>query len=528
MKIGTRLTLGFAVNLTFILIVGIFGLVEMYQVGKATDQLIDVDSVLSDHAQRAITDLNLMRRFEKDAFFNVGDGAKLGEYRKKWEGARDQAKGRLAEIRRLEQMPEDIPVVESIHRNLEGYAKGFDSVFGRIQSGGITGPVEANRAIGEFKEATHQAEKLLTDYAKKNDRDVASLRAEMAQSSLRARWIVATVLIISLLSMAVILTLLLRSIRRPLEAIQALVVDMGQGEGDLSRKLDYAGQDELGAICGGFNLFIDKLRDTVAKVAQTSSQLASAAQELSATSDQIGSTTRDISGSAERQRQAMEQSSAALEEVSASISQVKGSAQDAGRVAQDSLAVSAEGRKGAEASTRAMAAVEESSAKVGRITTVIAEIARQTNLLSLNAAIEAAKAGAQGKGFAVVAEEIRKLAERSGQAAKEINQLIQESGERVKAGAQAVQGVGQSLVGIEEGIRENADRVSSIALAMEEQAKASEDLVKAVATTTTLTEQNASATTQLASTIQEVGRTIDELARMAGQLQELTGRFKLA
>ena len=224
----------------------------------------------------------------------------------------------------------------------------------------------------------------------------------------------------------------------------------------------------------------------------------------------------------------MEQSSAALIEVTASIAQVRSTTEETGRAAQGYLGTSAKGREEAQACTLAMTAVETSSTKVGSVTKVIADIARQTNLLSLNAAIEAAKAGAHGKGFAVVAEEIRKLADRSGQAAKEINQLIQESTERVKDGSGAVQGVGLTLVALESCIKENADRVAGIAMAMEEQTKATEEVTKAVGTTVSLTEQNASAATELDSTIQEVSRTIADLAKMANDLQSITGRFKLA
>ena len=120
----------------------------------------------------------------------------------------------------------------------------------------------------------------------------------------------------------------------------------------------------------------------------------------------------------------MERSSAALEEMNANIQQVKQSTLRAEELAARSQEAGQQGLMAVKDTGRAMEAIEESSSKVNRIITVITDIARQTNLLSLNAAIEAAKAGAMGKGFAVVAEEVRKLAERSGTAAKEITALI--------------------------------------------------------------------------------------------------------
>ena len=317
-----------------------------------------------------------------------------------------------------------------------------------------------------------------------------------------------------------------RQIQRAAQDIEAVMSAVNHG--DLSRLPTVDSKDELGHIGLSLRQVIGTLRRDIQQMAEISERTASSATELAATAEQLNTTTTEISHSAERQRSAMEGSSAALEQVSASIAQVHAATDEAERVAEDSLVVSSRGMASAAESTEAMGAIEDSSAKVGRITAVIADIARQTNLLSLTAAIEAAKAGAQGKGFAVVAEEIRKLAERSGQAAKEISALIQESKDRVTAGAAAVDSVGLSLTAIEEGIKTNVDRIRGIALAMDEQAKASADVTRAVGTTAQLTEGNASATIELASTIREVARTIEELARMANELQKLTSRYKLA
>jgi methyl-accepting chemotaxis protein len=276
------------------------------------------------------------------------------------------------------------------------------------------------------------------------------------------------------------------------------------------------------------NAFVSKLRGIISNVAQTTDQVASATQELSATADQINQTTVELSRNAERQREAMIQSSSALEQMTASIVQVRSAAAEAEKVASGSLKMTAHGSTAAQESNHAMDAIKESSGKVNRITAVIADIARQTNLLSLNAAIEAAKAGTHGKGFAVVADEIRKLAERSGSAAKEISGLIGESSDRVDMGVSSVGSVGRSLVAIEEATRENTDRIRGISLAMEEQSKASQEMVSSVGITTQISEQTAGASTELSSTIHEVSRTIEELAKVANELRLQTSKFKLA
>jgi methyl-accepting chemotaxis protein len=312
------------------------------------------------------------------------------------------------------------------------------------------------------------------------------------------------------------------------QAVREINSAMGAAsQGDLTRPPSVASKDDLGEIASNLRTLIFNLRADIQSIVQISEQSASGAMELTATAEELSATTRDISQSAEKQRLAMDHSSVLLREVAVSIRQAEASVAKTDKLSEDSLKMSAHGRASAAGSSQAMTAIETSSSKVGRITTVIADIARQTNLLSLNAAIEAAKAGAQGKGFAVVAEEIRKLAERSGTAAKEIAALIEESSERVKEGVKSTLGVSQILDAIEQNIKGGADGVRYILEAMGQQSQASGKVVAAVATTSQLTDQNASATTELASTLQETSRTIEDLAKLNQRLKALTVKFKV-
>jgi methyl-accepting chemotaxis protein len=175
-----------------------------------------------------------------------------------------------------------------------------------------------------------------------------------------------------------------------------------------------------------------------------------------------------------------------------------------------------------------MAAIDESAQRVAMVTTVIADIAKQTNLLSLHAAIEAAKAGHQGKGFAVVAEEIRKLAERSAGAAKEITALIRESQERVRTGGTAVASVERSLEAIEADMGTQALDARTAAQTMRQQAQASAAVLETMDGLLQVAGRNASASVELASSIAETNRTIEELAQLAVQLRDLSHAFRLS
>lgn len=302
----------------------------------------------------------------------------------------------------------------------------------------------------------------------------------------------------------------------------------GVAKGDLTRVPGVAGKDELAQIATGLAQLVEGLRHDIKAIAHSAEGTASSATELAATTEQVNRTTEELRRSADHERLAMERSSAALEEMNANIQHVKQSTQRGEELAFQMQEAGDQGSSAVEDTGKAMRAIEESSSKVSRIIVVITDIARQTNLLSLNAAIEAAKAGSMGKGFAVVADEVRKLAERSSTAAKEITALIQESTERVGHGAESVKEASRSLERIDGHVRNNTGQLKEIAAAMDEQGRASEEVVKAMGSVAQMVDRNASATTELSATVHETAKTTDELARLAQELQALTRRFKLA
>jgi methyl-accepting chemotaxis protein len=311
-------------------------------------------------------------------------------------------------------------------------------------------------------------------------------------------------------------------ITRPLHEMAS-----GLTQSDLTLQLPVTSRDEIGAAASAFNTYNDRLRQVFQGLAGTSTQVASGSIQLSASAEQISATSSLIAENSGAQRAAFERIAAAVTELSASIEQVSGSIH---RSQQESRAAVEAVQQGTEAGGKSAEAMEDiRAAASGMVTAVrlIQDIARQTNLLSLNAAIEAAKAGAMGKGFAVVAEEVRKLAERSGAAAREIGALIEQSNASVDEGARTVAATVQALGTIESNIQGLASMLLEVGAAAGEQASTSTEVAQQVDDNMVRVAHNATATEELARAVAEIARTAADLAHAAEDQNHAMGQFKV-
>ncbi len=328
---------------------------------------------------------------------------------------------------------------------------------------------------------------------------------------------------------------------------QALLRVVGRAEeiaaGDLTgNELDIRSQDEIGSLTTAVNAMSGSLKSIVTNLNMASNQVASAATEIASTSDEMAR------GSDEQTAQ-ISQVSAAMEEMSTSIievarksseaaSQAKKAGDDAGdggEIVQNTVVeIDAIAQQVADTS-QSVAALGSKSEEIGQIIDVINDIADQTNLLALNAAIEAARAGEHGRGFAVVADEVRKLAERTTKATEEVGTSIGEIQDETKRAVERMEGArqqvtkgvelaneaGTSLEGIVGGANSVSGEINDIAAAAEEQSATAEEISQTIESVAGVVRQSAEGASQAATAAAQ-------LSGNAEELQQLIAQFKVA
>jgi len=325
----------------------------------------------------------------------------------------------------------------------------------------------------------------------------------------------------TLIMLALLITITLALLGRVTSPLMNLVSQMQ--DRDLTTQFRVDAQDEIGEIATVFNAMNGRFLETFTKIRGTSSVLMNTSAGLAASADQMKIAAEEIGKSMQSVRTGTEQGAAAINQLTASIEEINRTVHQTQRNTQAAMVSADQGVEAGDATQASMFSIQKAMSQMVSAVSVIQEIARRTNLLSLNAAIEAAKAGQAGKGFAVVAEEIRKLAERSGIAAKEIDLLIHECEGAVGNGTGKVALSLDALKSIRQRVIDVQAQVQAIGMSAEEQAKASQDANQSGETMAREVSQNASAVIELAATIHGVAETSRTLSISAEELEETVG-----
>nr|WP_313403835.1 methyl-accepting chemotaxis protein [Pseudomonas sp.] len=434
---------------------------------------------------------------------------------------------RFAELQALHDqwLSEDINGYIELRRQVSASTRDFDALVERISAGGAKVKMDAMRRILTEIQAEERA--LL-------EQRTESMNAAKSLSLviLLLGGLIATALAVS------VAFLLSRSIAARLQQVVEVARDIAQGR--LDSRIERAGRDEIGVLLDAFATMQQRLREMIGQIRAGAVQLVEAAQNISSASTQLSVSTQE-------QSQAASSMAATVEELTVSINHVADNANEAHGLSSDSGRQSAEGGAVIQETLASMQRIADTvqgaaaqiaelgqhSDQISSIVNVIKEIADQTNLLALNAAIEAARAGEQGRGFAVVADEVRLLAQRTANSTQEITEMIKkiQLGTRnavsnMEVGVQQVSGgveqasqAGDAIVAIRQASGRVVDVVDQISLALREQTVASQDVARNVERIAQMSMQNSEA-------VADTSRTAQGLQQLALSLEKQVASFR--
>ncbi|GGX63066.1 methyl-accepting chemotaxis protein [Saccharospirillum salsuginis] len=397
------------------------------------------------------------------------------------------------------------------------------------------------------------SEALLLELDNRMDQSMATLndiitatraKTQAARESAESTAATAQSVTVGLLIVAIALSVLVgwsvaHSIRRPMN--QTLAVLNRLAEGDLTERIQKVSHDEMGRIGTNVNALADRLTDVISQIRQSSETIAELAERASGVSrqtrervEQQQEQTGSVATAITEMESAIHEVAGNAERTSSEVAQVTHEAQDNMASMDTNIQYTTELRDAQHKATGVIEALSEESQEIGTVLDVIQAIAEQTNLLALNAAIEAARAGEQGRGFAVVADEVRSLANRSQQSANDIREMIQRLREKAsnavdimasnrslaESSAEQSQRTGESLKTMVGSLGEINDMSHSIATASEEQSAVAREVTQNVVRISDMAED-------LANIAREAAENSEQLTGLATDQRQLVGQFRL-
>ncbi len=449
-----------------------------------------------------------------------------------------QARERVANAAKMENQTELTQRFSDFERQFDQWQKTSNEVVAMATSDRAAAQaLTMGRSYDQFsvaREALDQLSGLVGEIAGNAGQQAVDIASERI-------WQQGVAIILGLLLCVVLVVAFPLFVTRPLDRMLERVRDIAEGDGDLTARIDVRGSDELGQLSDALNRFLERLQGLIREVRDTTADVAASAGVMASMADENSALIRQEHASVDQVSTAAAQMSAAIHEVARSAQQASQASQDAEKLSRESARVVTDNI----ASMRALAAeverasevigsLEQETNNIGAVLAVIKGIAEQTNLLALNAAIEAARAGEQGRGFAVVADEVRALAARTQESTKDIQEMI----ERLQSGAQNAVKVMQGGSGR---AQESVDRAASVESTLAQAAQGVDSINEMAAHIAAACEQQSCVTEEITRNITEIRDLSDrsaqtsaqgvdssqQLSATAGRLAKLVARFRV-